>query len=528
MTKLYFHATASGISGTLPSSEQSTLTAVTSVDAQTVNRSMNTRIGTAQTSIALTSNATVSAQDYYFTKFVSDTLSGISSITAQTWNYAFAATESNASANYPVSGGPAAVYINVYVWRPSTGAKVGTILDGNTSAFVGEATSGEASHFGTFSGSLVSSVSDGDVIICEIWFRITQAAATAYTDTFYFDGTTETNSEGSVVSNHASYIETPQTLTFPSTRLYFHAATSSVSGTLPSTEQSTLTAADNFEANQATNRVMDTTIGTAQTSLANASLAQTSATDYYIARWVSPLINQTSLQANTWTYNFAAQESNTQANFPVSGSTNCYVNCYVWKPSNGTKYGTILDGNTGTGFTEPSLSAEKVLTGSFTGSAVSSLTANDAVIVFEAWARVTQGSATSYTQTYFFDGTTVTLTSGTTVSNHASFIETPEIITFGGGAPNNVTKSLTEGITISDSLADLSGKTRPPAATETLTIDSGTPTKLTAKIRTRTDPITLTDSPAKLLTKNKSNTETTTISDSLVRVSGRVRNRWTR
>lgn len=65
-----------------------------------------------------------------------------------------------------------------------------------------------------FQGNAVASVSNDDVIICEIWFRVTQAAATAYNDIYYFDGTTENNTVNTVVSNHASYIATWQTLTF--------------------------------------------------------------------------------------------------------------------------------------------------------------------------------------------------------------------------------------------------------------------------------------------------------------------------
>jgi hypothetical protein len=216
------------------------------------------------------------------------------------------------------------------------------------------------------------------------------------------------------------------------TKFYLHAAVSGVPGTLPSAEQSSLTAFDNYEADQSSNRNMDKTIGASQTSLANASNASTSLRDYYVARWVSPILAQTSISANTWTYNFAAQESNTSANHPVSGTNQpVYVCCYVWKPSNGTKYGNILDGNSASVYDEPgAANSERVMHGTFSGSAVSSLTSGDAVIVFEMWFRITQAMATSYTHTVFFDGTTENTTENAVVSNHASFIETPENLTF--------------------------------------------------------------------------------------------------
>jgi hypothetical protein len=176
---------------------------------------------------------------------------------------------------------------------------------------------------------------------------------------------------------------------------------------------------------------MNVTIGTSQTSLANSSTPDTGAHNYYVARWVSPVLNQTSVAANTWTYNFASAESNANANFPCSGTNQpVRVNCYVWKPSNGTKYGTILDGNTGNLFDEPAVTTETAHEGTFTGAAVSSLTANDAVIVFEAWFVLTQAHASAYTQTFYFDGTTENSTENAAVSNHASFISTPENLVF--------------------------------------------------------------------------------------------------
>ena len=215
------------------------------------------------------------------------------------------------------------------------------------------------------------------------------------------------------------------------TTLYLRATTNALSGTFPTTEQSSRTSANDFEANQATNRVLSVTKGTAQTSLANTSTGTTSQTDYYIGRWVSDLVNQTSVAANTWTLNVAGSRSGTSARFPSAGSGPLYVNCYVWKPSDGTKYGTILDGATGNrGGTNSTSERSHQVT--FTGSAVSSLTAGDAVIIFEFWAKITQSDTSTYTQTFYFDGATVTASDGTAVSDHASFISTPENITFGG------------------------------------------------------------------------------------------------
>ena len=208
------------------------------------------------------------------------------------------------------------------------------------------------------------------------------------------------------------------------TKLYFHAALETVLTNLPTTEQSTLTANDNWDA-QKVNRTMDTTIGTAQTSLTNASLALATLQNYYVTKFISKKLNQTSISANTWNYKFAAQESNANANFPCTGTAQVvYVNCYVWRTSNGTKVGTILDGNTVNNFEEASTS-ETIIEGTFSGSAVSSITVDDDVIVFEVWFRITQAMGTSYTQTFYYDGTTES-----SITNNAAHIETPQTISF--------------------------------------------------------------------------------------------------
>jgi hypothetical protein len=56
----------------------------------------------------------------------------------------------------------------------------------------------------------------------------------------------------------------------------------------------------------------------------------TLANDFYFTRSVSHRIIQSSIAANTWTYNIAARENNANANSPVSsadvgGPINVYV-----------------------------------------------------------------------------------------------------------------------------------------------------------------------------------------------------------
>jgi hypothetical protein len=408
--------------------------------------------GVSQASLVNTSTATVSLTDYYCGRWVSDPINQ-SGIAANTWTWNFASKEDNSNANFPTSGSTAG-YVNCYVWRPSSGgSKIGTILDGNTGILGSEPINDETVNPVTFTGAAVASAAAGDVIILEVWFRITQSAATAYTQTFYFDGPIVNTTIGTSVTNHATFVETPENITFTDTysptKLYLHNTTSGLpTGTLPTAEQSskTVTASCNFEGSQTTNRLMDVNIGASQASLALATPANTNANTYYVSRWVSPAIYQTSIPAAAWTYNFAAKETNTSANFPVTSSNKAVaICCYVWKPSDGTKYANILDGNTtGTTVNEGAANTEVSENVDFLGAAVSSLTSGDACIVFEAWFNVTQGAATSYTDTFYYDGTTETLTTGTTVSNHAAFLQFLGNDGINFTSVQNLTRTITE------------------------------------------------------------------------------------
>ena len=242
MTKLYFHATINSQTG-LPTTQQSSLTVDNNGDSASTNRTMNTTIGTTQNSIDCATNATTSAQVCHFTRFVTRTFSN-TSISANTWNLAFGAEQDNVNANFPVSGSGKSTFISAYVWNPSTQTKVGNIIDGSSDANFAEPSSSatETSIFGTFSGAAVNSIPTGCVIVFECMFQITQNNATARTLTFYYDGTTENNANGNTVSNHASYIETHQTITFQNNVTKAITSTVTIGATVPVRKKSSVKA----------------------------------------------------------------------------------------------------------------------------------------------------------------------------------------------------------------------------------------------------------------------------------------------
>jgi hypothetical protein len=184
------------------------------VDATSVHRSMDIQKGTSEVTKTMTSLANVASQTYYWSKFISPPLIGVSSISANTWQLVYGLAESNLSANF------IGVVIEFYVWRPSTGARVNWINDLSNPADITEPTviNSERVRKTTFTGSAVSGVLDGDVLIWELCSRLTQGASSAYQDSLYFDGTNEhtATSNNAAASDIAAYIETPQNLTFQS------------------------------------------------------------------------------------------------------------------------------------------------------------------------------------------------------------------------------------------------------------------------------------------------------------------------
>lgn len=213
-TKLYFSSTNSS-QVNLPTTEQSTLgTPTRNADALTVNRTLSETKGAAQASLSVSTPATTSLIICYFSRFVSDPLD-MTSIPSQTWTYNFASSTGNLNANFPVNGSNKPVYVNCYIWRPSTTSVVGTVLDGDSASVYNEpTTTTEKVMHGTFSGAAVSSLTTGDVLIFEVWFNIIQSSSNGRLDVWYYNGTTENTTDQAAVSNHASFISSPQTLTF--------------------------------------------------------------------------------------------------------------------------------------------------------------------------------------------------------------------------------------------------------------------------------------------------------------------------
>lgn len=208
------------------------------------------------------------------------------------------------------------------------------------------------------------------------------------------------------------------------TKLYFHAAASSVGGTLPGAgTQSSFT--PNFsDPNASVNRDMSTTPGSAQTSAGVTASYGAVSTLVFLARFISPPLNGAQATSGTneiVTISAAADETSLNANRTFTAAA-----IYVWRPSTGARIGFLIDNAVAAG-TEPG-TTETALTKTHACNNVAA--SNGDVVVVEAWSSGTPSMAASYTENWYYDGTTEA-----SITSCAAFISWPTTtMTFQAGA----------------------------------------------------------------------------------------------
>lgn len=200
------------------------------------------------------------------------------------------------------------------------------------------------------------------------------------------------------------------------TRLYLRNTSNGTTG-LPTTKQSSISAPGGNAQAQTVNKNLSATIGTSQQSIAY-STAGTSGY-IYIGRWVSDVISQTTIAANTWTFSFGYDT------FWGSSDSGVQICIYVWRPTTSTKIATIADTSNAQSFA----STETGYKLTVSGSAVSSgITSGTDVLCVEF---LTNTSIAGGTIDFYYDGTTAVTTNNTSASSVASYIETPENVIIG-------------------------------------------------------------------------------------------------
>lgn len=204
-TRLYFHNAPNALPGAFPSGEQSVLVPNwVGAGANTLRR-MDTTKGVLQASMVGASQASLTEQNGFCGFFCSDTFiadqvvgGGGQTVTLNIAN--------SMNGTMMALGGD--LRFNVYVWRPSTGAIVGTVGDAiplTGDAIVSNTT--ERVNQGTTVDTVAVNALAGDVLICEVWQIHTQLLAVSRNGTFYYDGTVVTTVTNTFVGDHASFLE---------------------------------------------------------------------------------------------------------------------------------------------------------------------------------------------------------------------------------------------------------------------------------------------------------------------------------
>lgn len=206
-TKFYLHDELNNVEGVLPTGKQTSTLLNYSLTGAATNRLMDIGIGTLQANLTGSSAALATVQNGLLGMWVSPAMNA-GTVGGGSINFSIAGSESNAASNFWPNS------LNIYVWRPSTGTKVGTIRDstGNSLGGTEVGTSQTVVYISGITSSAVSMVA-GDVIVVEVWSNITQSMGTSYTNNIFFDGTTESTTNGSASSNIASFIEFTEDVT---------------------------------------------------------------------------------------------------------------------------------------------------------------------------------------------------------------------------------------------------------------------------------------------------------------------------
>lgn len=197
--KFYLHNAATGNTGTLPGASNITgLTVVVTATGASTNRSADGTPGASQVSQALTTSGTTSGQTNWFRRYLTPPLA------AGTYTLpATAAAKCNAGISQSNTNSAMKLNCGIRAWRPGTGAVVGGAMTlGGTQA--ADAVTTEINYQADNGGgsTLALTLLDGDILVFEVFGFNIQSMGTAYTNTLFYDGTTDAST-----TSNAAYVD---------------------------------------------------------------------------------------------------------------------------------------------------------------------------------------------------------------------------------------------------------------------------------------------------------------------------------
>lgn len=274
MTRFYWRTnTGTARSGVPTSSQSTTLPNGTNTTGTITVGNLSTDIGTTLNSRSINSAAQTARQSGLYGIFSSFPLAA-QTVSAQTWTMFVG----NASGNNRANAYAAAA---LYLWD---GSSATMIYD--SSAQLGTEWSTTTS-VESFTASLPSfTVSQGDLLVLEVWYTAAQDKSSSYTNTLYWDGTDDTTT-GNGNSSPASYIESTSTISFyfppvaPTSRTLTAASASATSVLLSWNEDTAAYPAPTYAVQQSTDNSTFSTVASGLTGTSYTVTGLTTDTLYY-------------------------------------------------------------------------------------------------------------------------------------------------------------------------------------------------------------------------------------------------------
>lgn len=199
MQKFYLHDAATTNTGTLPSGGSSSSSAVT-VTGSGTNRLTNGTPGTLQIAVSFTTLALSGNQGSWVRRFLSPALAPVTFTSSDQFTLHNAMLQSSTNSGLQAN-------LAIGVWRPSTGTQIGTWMAAFTNVpglWGPPAGTAETAGSGSRGGLNTVTLQDGDFLIFDLWTVNNQSAAMGYTNTLYYDGTTDDSA-----TSNAAYILAP-------------------------------------------------------------------------------------------------------------------------------------------------------------------------------------------------------------------------------------------------------------------------------------------------------------------------------
>lgn len=199
LDRVYLHDAASSTSGTLPAAGSSafgvTLTNGGIVTGGDTNRSANSTLGTAETSVTWATTATTSQQKWLVRRFIWDQpLDNQALRVGFAWNLTQRLGFQQDNANCNIS-----LVLLAGIWRPSGGGSFISRINPSTSGPTNGSNTSTSKLFSEGTTTISVSQQDdiiaaGDVLFFEVIADFTQDDAVSYNPIFYYDGTSNTSS----------------------------------------------------------------------------------------------------------------------------------------------------------------------------------------------------------------------------------------------------------------------------------------------------------------------------------------------